>query len=357
MKLPRLLLLLACTLALGAPIACNEEGSSNGAKQRLAGNDPKGDWVCDETPDAKGPDALDIRSMDVRQVGDDIEVTLTFEGDIEAYDQMTTSKLPVGVAFRFGDEYVEVLFDTKTKVKVVDGKAEAMFELDGNRLIITVKNRKVADITTVTGSTTAGGFDNGFDGVCNDDKELDCEDEYDGESNLPNNDNENNEAPDMDVPPDGDPSVGGAYVMLTDRSPITSGDFGGSDVDRIEICKQSTSSNCSTFNVLVENTPDVINPSGVTTDGADACMNESFASLGGDGEYVILTLADTSISLEQGDNIRAFGLSEILCAEAGPDAEQTYEVSISRTQDVGSFELLGTCGAQVPCRHPVPATF
>lgn len=334
-----------------------QEGGDAHTKQRLRKLDPAGDFECEEDPGATDqPAAFDIREVDVVQSGDDIVVTITFDGDIEAYNEMTDEKVPIAVSFFFGSEYVEAFFSEKDKVKVADGKTSADFRFDGKKLIFTIRNRKISDILTMLVGAYVGGFNLGWTGLCIDEVPLDCEDEP-TTGDAGNNVNENNRDPDAGEP-DMDPHASFAYVLLEDKSPaVTRTDARpGSDIDRVEVCKQSTSSNCHMFDVVVDQAPDVINSNGLSTSGgADACENTTYVSLA--GGFVIARLSDPTITIEPGDNIRAFGLGEFLCADAGPDTEQIYDVSVGTSEVRDTFKFVGECGAAVPCRHPIPNGF
>jgi hypothetical protein len=135
--------------------------------------DPAGDAACDGE-DTLDP-ALDLRSADMVQDGDEIEITLMFEGDAEAYNNSTSDAFPVSVQFRLkeGGPYPEALFEDKTAMKVSGGLLQIVsYEFSGKELTIRVKGRSLAEVQGVRASTFL--FGNGF-----------CEDEvksegYDG---------------------------------------------------------------------------------------------------------------------------------------------------------------------------------
>ena len=345
--LPRVLVALVLLFAICCSASGPGGGSSNGATV-LGGNDPAGDWDC-EDPEGVGETAVDVRSMQVTQDGDTLVIEITYAGDIEAYEAATDEKLPVSVQMWFGEEYVEALFESKGNMKVVDGKAGVSYELRGNKIVIRLSGLTLDLLTTIIANSITSGFPN-FSGLCYDDLEIDA---TDPDTHKPPGIIENNN-------PNGDPNIevniqpgaGRRYIMLTDLSPMTSGDAPGSDIDRVEVCK-NVNSDCTSANVVAVASSEVVNEAGLGVQGgSDACTDGSYASLG--GGYVIVTFTDPSVDIVEGDNIRTFVLSELLCSEAGPDAEQTFDVAVGDSEVVDQFTSIGECGASTPCRLPVP---
>jgi len=121
-----------------------------------------GDFTC-EDPDNTLDPALDITGVDVVQDGDEIDVTLTFDGDAEAYEEATTEKFPFSFQLRLKEDtagYPEVFFAEKGVIKVAGGLLQVVsYEFSGNKLIIRLKGRTLEDVHAVQASTFT--FDGG----------------------------------------------------------------------------------------------------------------------------------------------------------------------------------------------------
>lgn len=118
--------------------------------------DPAGDVAC-EDPDRTLDSALDITAVDIVQDGDEMEVTVTFDGDAEAFDKATTDKFPFSVQLRLKEEtagYPEVFFAEKTKLKVSGGLLQVVgYEFSGEKLIVRLTGRTLEDVHSVRAST------------------------------------------------------------------------------------------------------------------------------------------------------------------------------------------------------------
>ena len=115
-----------------------------------------GDFTC-KNPDNTLDPALDITGVDAVQDGDGIEVTLTFDGDAEAYENATTEKFPFSFQLRLKEDtagYPEVFFAEKGEIKVSGGLLQVVsYEFSGNKLIIRLKGRTLEDVHAVQAST------------------------------------------------------------------------------------------------------------------------------------------------------------------------------------------------------------
>ena len=115
-----------------------------------------GDFTC-KNPDNTLDPALDITGVDVVQDGDEIEVTLTFDGDAEAYENATTEKFPFSFQLRLKEDtagYPEVFFAEKGEIKVSGGLLQVVsYEFSGKKLIIRLKGRTLEDVHAVQAST------------------------------------------------------------------------------------------------------------------------------------------------------------------------------------------------------------
>ncbi|VAW09246.1 hypothetical protein MNBD_ACTINO02-2317 [hydrothermal vent metagenome] len=125
-----------------------------------------GNITC-ENPDTALDPALTIAGVTFEQVGEEIVVTIRFEGDAEAYENSTTDTFPVAVQFRLKEDtdgYPEVFFGDKGKPKVSGGLMQvANHEFSGNTLTFRVKGRTLRDVQGVQVSTFS--YDGGS---CND---------------------------------------------------------------------------------------------------------------------------------------------------------------------------------------------
>jgi len=113
------------------------------------------DVTC-EDPDNTLDPALTIAGATFVQDGDEIVVTITFEGDAEAYEDATTDKFPVAVQFRLkeGGPYPEAFFGDKGKLKVSGGLLQIVsHKFSGNTLTIRLKGRTLEDVQAVQVST------------------------------------------------------------------------------------------------------------------------------------------------------------------------------------------------------------
>ncbi len=125
-----------------------------------------GDVTC-ENPDSTLDPALTITGATFVQDGDEIIVTITFEGDAEAYENSTTDSFPFAVQFRLKEDttgYPEVFFREKGKLKVSGGLLQVVsHEFSGNTLTVRVKGRTLDQVAGVQVSTFV--YDGGS---CND---------------------------------------------------------------------------------------------------------------------------------------------------------------------------------------------
>ncbi|GBE24744.1 hypothetical protein BMS3Bbin02_01019 [bacterium BMS3Bbin02] len=125
-----------------------------------------GDITC-ENPDSTLDPALTITGATFVQDGDEIIVTITFEGDAEAYENSTTDSFPFAVQFRLKEDttgYPEVFFREKGKLKVSGGLLQVVsHEFSGNTLTVRVKGRTLDQVAGVQVSTFV--YDGGS---CND---------------------------------------------------------------------------------------------------------------------------------------------------------------------------------------------
>jgi len=161
-------------ISVDEPTSCVSEGSESttstsstspptdetASSLHLSGS--AGDFTC-EDPDNKLDPALDITGVDVVQDGDEIEVTLTFEGDAEAYEEATPEKFPFSFQLRLKEDtagYPEVFFSDKGVLKVSGGLLQVVsYEFSGNKLIIRLTGRTLEDVHAVQASTFT--FDGG----------------------------------------------------------------------------------------------------------------------------------------------------------------------------------------------------
>lgn len=128
-----------------------EEGTS---ALNLVGS--AGNVTCEDPNNTLDP-ALTITGAQFVQDGDEIVVTIMFEGDAEAYEQATTDSFPFAVQFRLKEDtsgYPEVFFGEKGKLKVSGGLLQVVsHEFSGNKLTIRVKGRTLDDVKGVQVST------------------------------------------------------------------------------------------------------------------------------------------------------------------------------------------------------------
>lgn len=128
-----------------------EEGASSLNLVGSAGN------ITCENPDSTLDPALTITGAQFVQDGDEIVVTITFEGDAEAYEEATTDSFPFAVQFRLKEDttgYPEVFFGEKGKLKVSGGLLQVVsHEFSGNKLTIRLKGRTLDDVKGVQVST------------------------------------------------------------------------------------------------------------------------------------------------------------------------------------------------------------
>jgi hypothetical protein len=125
-----------------------------------------GDITC-ENPDNTLDPALTITGATFVQDGDEIVVTITFDGDAEAYENSTTDSFPFAVQFRLKEDtngYPEVFFREKGTLKVSGGLLQVVsHEFSGNTLTVRVKGRTLDQVAGVQVSTFV--YDGGS---CND---------------------------------------------------------------------------------------------------------------------------------------------------------------------------------------------
>ncbi len=125
--------------------------------------DPVGDAACEDASDTFDP-ALDVTSLDIVQDGDEMEVTVTYDGDAEAFDKASGDKFPFALQFRLkeqmGGPYPEVFFRERDQLKVSGGLLQVIsHEFSGNKLIIRLTGRSLEDVHAAQTSTFA--FDGG----------------------------------------------------------------------------------------------------------------------------------------------------------------------------------------------------
>jgi hypothetical protein len=144
----RYLTIIMIIMGLLFMVACDNDASGPG----------DGFHVLDPTGDGTGTnDALDITGFDVTESGGTIDVTITFNGDVETYNQDSERKFPSAVQFRMKEAgpYPEAYFTEKEKIKVSGGSAEVLsYEFSGNTLTIKLNAQwSLDDVKAVRVST------------------------------------------------------------------------------------------------------------------------------------------------------------------------------------------------------------
>ncbi|MCP3976078.1 MAG: hypothetical protein GY720_16480 [bacterium] len=127
--------------------------AEQGASFKLIGS--AGDISCEDPNDTYDP-ALTITGATFVQEGDEIVVTITFDGDAEAHENATTDTFPVAVQFRLkeGGPYPEAFFGEKGKLKVSGGLLQIVsHEFSGDTLTLRLKGRTLEDVQGVQVST------------------------------------------------------------------------------------------------------------------------------------------------------------------------------------------------------------
>jgi hypothetical protein len=182
-KIPVQLLVLIAALLLftacssGPPIAGSQLADSDiddpelekltaSGKQNIIFTDPVRDQECDDDT-AVAPDALDIKKVQFIGAGPDTDVTVTFAGNVESFDEGRFFKLPFSIqAKTITEEWFEILFADKVSGKATkDGVSIDNMAIIENTVKFTVTDITPDEFEEIKVSTPHYDF-NEFEGQC-----------------------------------------------------------------------------------------------------------------------------------------------------------------------------------------------
>lgn len=156
--------------------------------------------------------------------------------------------------------------------------------------------------------------------------------------------------PDDGTNDDGDDELSYRFVLLEDMTDPIAGNAPGSDIDAVAIEKNGVefyATSVVDFNIGAGNN-EYIDPTEALGAPDSQCEKKNFVSLGGkqaDG-YLILEFSDPSrdVTIDPGDQIIVYELGNAVCPTQPTWDNDPTAVSISVSDDRGSFEYLFVTG-------------
>ena len=144
--------------------------------------------------------------------------------------------------------------------------------------------------------------------------------------------------------------TGYSFVMVEDTRNNPSGDYPGADLDAISVTTGgvehfATAVEDSEINAAGNSAIDTNNVLGAPEGKCENFTGDTFVSLGGAGNYIIVGFNDDTetVTFDSGDTIHVYEIGQAECPGSNSD-DDPYDVKVSVGTDVGSFTQVGTGG-------------